>query len=104
MAVADPKDGYTDLVDLIRDRWGSFFIHRLWAAGKYEGCRSHGLDLVNRHVVPNDLGIDVALPDSAGDELRVLGPEIYDKDGAFMGTHLTLRITDRAWDPSASPR
>ena len=47
--------------------------------------RAAPLDLVERRVVRQQLGVDVELADAAGDQLRELAAEVEDDDGVGLG-------------------
>jgi len=79
-AVADAKHGDAELEDLGIDHWGAGLLDAVGAAGEDDSLGPEGADLLERHRAGVDLAVDVQLPDPAGDELRVLRPEVEDQD------------------------
>src|SRR6185503_12683316 len=69
--------------------------------------RLPGRDLGDRRIGRHDLGVDVRLPHPAGDQLRVLRPEIDYQHGVRVGGlvgHGWLPLTDRSrLSPGSGP-
>src|SRR6266536_825283 len=59
------------------------FVDRAGATGQDQRLGATALDLVRVDVASDDLGVDVALANPSGDELRVLGAEVEDEDGVW---------------------
>src|SRR5207302_10339749 len=79
-AVADAEDGEAGLEDVGGGLRGAFVVDGCGAAGEDEAARVQALDLLPGSVVRDELAVDVALADAAGDEHRVLGAEVEDDD------------------------
>ena len=78
--VADAKDREAGLEDVGGRLRGAFVVDGCGAAGEDEAARVQALDLLPGSVVRDELAVDVALADAAGDEHRVLGAEVEDDD------------------------
>src|SRR5438132_3851345 len=83
-AVADAEHGEAGLEDVSGGLRSAFVVDGGWAAGEDEAARVEPLDLLPGSVVGDELAVDVALADAAGDEHRVLGTEV-DNDDCFAG-------------------
>src|SRR4051812_17211142 len=83
-AVADPQHGHAQFEEPRGAKGGAGLVDARRPAGEDQGQGVQLLDTLEGHVVPNDAGEGLALPDPAGDELHVLRPEIEHEDGAFV--------------------
>ena len=95
-AVADAEDRYVALEQARRR--GSGRPVRRPTTGPPERMIAFGLagqHLLDRHVVRDDLGVDLRLTHPAGDQLGVLGPEVDDEDEVVVGQ---LRAFQRRLD------
>lgn len=83
-AVADAEDGQAQLQDL-RVRGGrTVSVDGGGPAGEDEGSGVLLAHLVGGDGVGHDLGVDAGLAHATRDELRVLGTEVHDEDGAVL--------------------
>ncbi len=80
-AVAEAQDRDAQLVDGAVDGGRRRLVDRLGAAAEDDGLGRAATDLLYGDGGRNDFGVDVCLADPAGDEPRVLGPEVDDEDG-----------------------
>ena len=80
LPVADAEHGDIELEQVRVDRRRSRLVHGRGAAGEDQPCRAPGFDLGRREVERDDLGEDVTLTDSPGDQLCVLGSVVEDQD------------------------
>ena len=80
LAVADAEHRDAELEDARVDRGSSLLVDRCGAPGEHEPRRTARAELHERDVEGNDLRVDVALPHTAGDQLRVLRSEVQDED------------------------
>ena len=83
-AVADAKDGQVQLEDLRVQLRGTLGVHRRRAAGEHQRGRVFLAHLSGGDGGRDDLGVNASLAHAAGDELRVLGAEVDDKNGAIL--------------------
>ncbi len=58
----------------------AFFVNARRTAGENDPLRRQLFDFLRRDIVPNDLGIDLALAHPPGDDLRVLRAEIENEN------------------------
>src|SRR5699024_4607592 len=90
-AVADAQDRHAPGVDFRVDGGGIGQVGAVGAAGEDDALGVPGLDLCQVGFVGINLAIDVAFPDTAGDELVILAAEIENDDGFLLhGTLLSL--------------
>ena len=78
--VADAEDRHAQLEDLRIDHRRAGLLDAVGAAGEDDALGPEGADLLERHRAGMELAIDVQLADPAGDQLRVLRPEVEDQD------------------------
>ena len=64
---------------------------------------SAGPQSLRRHLVAHELGIDAALADASGDQLRILAAQINDENRALLRRRLGERDDLSAVDSSAIP-
>jgi hypothetical protein len=104
VAVADAQHRYAELEQPGIDRRGAGFVDACGAAGQDDAGGALGPDLLQWRVVRDDLRVHVALADPAGDQLRVLRPEIDDQDGARLNHGSTVAATWDAFRAALGPR
>ncbi len=78
--VADAQDGQSALENPVGDAWRALFVDAGRAAGQYDAPRVYPLNLLPRVGGTGDFGVDLQFPDTAGDEVAVLGTEINNGD------------------------
>jgi hypothetical protein len=83
-AIANSKDGQTAFVYIERSQWGAFLVDAGRATGEDESFRLESRDSLPGGIVGDELTIDVAFANSAGDEVAILGAEI-DDGNCFLG-------------------
>ena len=96
-AVAEAEDGDARVEQAFRGGRGAVGVDRRGAAGQDDRLGVLGQHLGGGHGGGDDLGVDVALPHPAGDQLRVLRAEVDDEDGVEASghaDHLSLRAFD----------
>ncbi len=71
---------------LVRQR-GSILVDARGPTGEHDARVSGGEDAIDRLGARQDLGVDAQLADPAGDQLRVLAPEV--EDGDFLSRRLS---------------
>src|ERR1019366_2588816 len=79
-AVADSEDGDAELEDARVDRRRALGVDARGSPRQDDGFRGHRLDLLEGDRARLDLAVNALLADAAGDELRVLSPEVEDED------------------------
>ncbi len=94
-AVADTQDRYAQFEDGLRGAIGLFFINRIRSAGEDDADRIEFADESFGNVVGVELAIDLLLAYAAGDQLRVLRPEIEDQDLLVHGWCALWRYSTR---------
>ncbi len=85
-AVADPEHRYASVEKCGVHRWGPLGVHTGRPSRQHDGDRLPGEHLCHGHVVRNDLGVGVSLPNTAGNQLRILRPEVDNEDGTIPGS------------------
>ena len=88
-SVADAENGNSQLEDGRIAFGGVFGIDARGTAGKDDPARILLADLRRRRGVGHDFTVDVALPDTPGDQLAVLRPEVQYNNGF---THMLLLV------------
>ena len=84
-AVADAERRHAEPQDALVERGRSRLVHRRRAAREHD---AHGVlraHLLGRDGVRHDLRVDGCLAHAPRDQLRVLGAEVDDEDGALLG-------------------
>ena len=84
-SVADAEDRHARVEERRIDRGSPLRVDAARAAGQHDRCGLLGEHLRHAHGVGHDLGVDVRLADSTGDELGVLGAEVDDEHGLRCG-------------------
>jgi len=90
-AVTNTQDRHPGVVHRRIEPRSTVHVHALGATREDDRRRLALGDLGRADRVRDDLGIDVVLTDSAGDELGVLRTEIHHEDGA-TGRHATIVV------------
>ena len=83
-AVADPEDGEPAAPDRGVGLGRALVVDRHRAAGQDDRADAAALQLGERRVVGEELGVDVQLADATRDQLRELGAEVQDGDDARL--------------------
>ena len=100
--VADPEDRDPARPEAGIGLRSALVVHAGRTARQDDGNRLPAANLVERGVERQELRVDVELTHAAGDQLRVLAPEIEDDDGvrlrnrAPLDGHLRMRCVERA--------
>ena len=79
-AVADSQYGHAQIEQSWVALWSACFVHASRSAREDQACRTHGSELLNRHVRRHEQTKHTGFSYTAGDELYVLGPEIQNGD------------------------
>ena len=87
-SVADAQDGHAGFENGGVGDWRVTVVHARRAAGKHDADGFQCLDFGDGDRAGKYDGEDVELADAAGDELRVLRPEIEDDDR--LGVHVSV--------------
>ncbi len=90
-AVADPEHRHARLEQGGVDPWSSLRVDRSRPAGEHDRARAPATDLSRRERRRNELRVDAALADAAGDELRVLTAEVDDQHRPLLGLRFAGR-------------
>lgn len=84
-AVADAERRDAEIEDATIERGRTLLIDRRWTAGEDERDGVLRADLGGGGRVRHDLAVHARLADATGDELRILGAEVDDENGALGG-------------------
>ena len=84
-AVTDTEDRDPEFVDRWIERRCTLDVHALGPTRQHDRRRLAFVELGGGDVVRDDFGVDLQFAHSAGDQLRVLRPEIDDDDGVPLG-------------------
>ena len=85
--VADAERGNIQLEDAIIAGRRGRIVDRRRPARENQGLRAHPHEILEGNRARHDHRVHLHLADAPGDELRVLGPEIEDDDGASGLSH-----------------
>ena len=79
-SVADAEDGHTHGEDLRRDLRRTLLIDAVGSAGEDDPHGIECADLLHGGLIGFHFAVHMALPDTAGDQLIILSPEIQDQN------------------------